>query len=49
MQHSKSKLIKPHFHNKVERKIFDIQEVLLIKKGVLKGDFYLYKKLLIEF
>ena len=46
MQHPKGKVIEPHFHNKVERKIFDTQEVLLIKEGVLKVDFYLNKKLL---
>ena len=45
MQHPKGKIIEPHFHNRVERKITDTQEVLLIKEGVLKVDFYTNKLL----
>ena len=45
MQHPKGKIIESHFHNRVERKINDTQEVLLIKEGVLKVDFYTNKLL----
>lgn len=32
--------IPPHVHNKVQREVFYTQEVLLIKKGKVKIDFY---------
>lgn len=32
--------IAPHVHNKVQREVFYTQEVLLIKKGKVKIDFY---------
>jgi mannose-6-phosphate isomerase-like protein (cupin superfamily) len=32
--------ITPHVHNKVQREVFYTQEVLFIKKGKLKIDFY---------
>ena len=32
--------IAPHVHNKVQREVFYTQEVLFIKKGKLKIDFY---------
>jgi hypothetical protein len=32
--------IAPHMHNKVQREVFYTQEVLFIKKGKLKIDFY---------
>ena len=40
MKHPKGKVIEPHFHNPVKRTIYDTQEVLYIKKGTLKVDFY---------
>ncbi|MFH1461689.1 MAG: hypothetical protein ABIF12_01965 [bacterium] len=40
MKHSKGKTIEPHIHNKVERNVFLTQEVLFIKKGKLRVDFY---------
>tara|TARA_B110000259_G_C13831621_1_gene328890 strand:+ start:66 stop:461 length:396 start_codon:yes stop_codon:yes gene_type:complete len=40
MKHPKGKVIEPHFHNSVKRIIYDTQEVLYIKKGILKVDFY---------
>ncbi len=32
--------ISPHIHNKVQREVFYTQEVLFIKKGRVKVDFY---------
>lgn len=40
MNHSKGKIIDPHYHNPVERNVVYTQEVLIIKKGKLKVDFY---------
>ena len=40
MKHPKDKIIEPHFHKPVKRIIYDTQEVLYIKKGTLKVDFY---------
>lgn len=40
MQHPKGHEIVPHFHNEVHRTIKYTQEVLVIKKGKLRTDFY---------
>ncbi len=40
MNHPKGKIIAPHYHNPVERNVIYTQEVLIIKKGKLKVDFY---------
>lgn len=40
MKHPKGHKIQPHFHNRVSRTIFYTQEVLVIKKGKLRTDFY---------
>jgi mannose-6-phosphate isomerase-like protein (cupin superfamily) len=40
MQHPKGKLIDPHVHNPVPREVHYTQEVLFIRKGKLKVDFY---------
>ena len=40
MNHPKGKEIQPHLHNKVSREVHLTQEVLLIKKGKLRVDFY---------
>jgi len=40
MQHPKGKLIEPHTHNMVPRNITYTQEVLIIKRGRLRVDFY---------
>ena len=40
MNHGKGKIIEPHYHNPVERNVVYTQEVLIIKKGKLKVDFY---------
>ena len=40
MSHPKGKVIEPHIHKNIERQVFYTQEVLLIKEGKLKVDFF---------
>lgn len=40
LQHPKGKIIAPHVHNPVERNVQFTQEVLFIRKGKLRVDFY---------
>jgi len=40
MHHSAGKVIPPHLHNSVTREISYTQEVLIIKRGRLRADFY---------
>lgn len=40
MHHPSGKKIDAHVHNEVHRSILNTQEVLVIKKGVLRVDFY---------
>jgi mannose-6-phosphate isomerase-like protein (cupin superfamily) len=40
IRHPAGKVIDPHIHNPVPREVLYTQEVLLIKKGRLKVDFY---------
>lgn len=40
MKHPKGHVIFPHIHNEVKRDVFLTQEVLIIKKGKLRVDFY---------
>lgn len=40
MQHPSGKIIDPHVHNPIRREVQYTQEVLLIKKGRLRVDFY---------
>ena len=40
MHHEKGHVILPHVHNTVKREIFFTKEVLFIKKGKLRCDFY---------
>ena len=40
MKHSKGYIISPHTHNIVPRKVLLSQEVLYIKKGEVRVDFY---------
>ena len=40
IRHLPGKLIEPHIHNPVQREVLYTQEVLVIKKGVLRVDFY---------
>ncbi|MHC5596177.1 MAG: hypothetical protein ACYTXC_09510 [Nostoc sp.] len=40
MRHPTGKIIEPHVHNPVPREVQYTQEVLFIKKGKLRVDFY---------
>ncbi|MBF0286804.1 MAG: hypothetical protein HQM14_03225 [SAR324 cluster bacterium] len=40
MRHSPGKTILPHFHNPVPREVIYTQEILFMKKGSLRVDFY---------
>jgi len=40
IKHPTGKIIQPHLHNQVHREVNFTQEVLLIKKGRLRVDFY---------
>lgn len=40
MQHQAGKIIEPHLHNPVAREVHFTQEVLFIKRGKLRVDFY---------
>ena len=40
IHHPSGKIIDPHCHNPVSREVLYTQEVLVIKKGVLRVDFY---------
>lgn len=40
MHHKRGHEIVPHFHNRVERTVHYTQEVLIIKEGRLRVDFY---------
>jgi len=40
MRHPPAKVIEPHVHNPVSRNVHYTQEVLFIKKGKLRVDFY---------
>lgn len=44
MHHPVGKLIQPHVHNPVPREVHYTQEVLFIRKGRLRIDFYTEKK-----
>ena len=48
MNHPTGKVIQPHIHNPVPRKVLYTQEVLFIKKGKLKVNFYSDDKKLLE-
>lgn len=40
MKHPKGKIIQPHVHNPVKREVHYTKEILFIKKGKLRVDFY---------
>lgn len=40
ISHSEGKVIEPHIHNPVPREVKNTQEILFIKKGKLRVDFY---------
>lgn len=44
MHHPKGHIIQPHIHNEVKREILYTKEVLVIKKGKLRCDFYSDKR-----
>lgn len=48
MQHKKGHLIEPHVHNLVKREVHYTKEVLFIKKGKLRVDFYSDDKVYVE-
>lgn len=48
MNHPKGKVIDPHVHNPVKREVHYTQEVLLIKNGKLRVDFYTEEQEYIE-
>ena len=48
MRHPKGKIIEPHIHNSVPRQVEYTQEVLFIKKGKIKVDFYTDQKQFLE-
>ena len=48
MHHPAGKIIEPHVHNRVFREVHYTQEVLFIKKGKLRVDFYDEKQIYLE-
>lgn len=48
MNHPKGKIIDPHVHNIVKRQVHLTQEVLVVKTGKLRVDFYTDKKEYLE-
>jgi mannose-6-phosphate isomerase-like protein (cupin superfamily) len=40
MRHPSGKIIEPHVHNSVRREVFFTNEVLFLKKGRIRVDFY---------
>ena len=40
MNHPKDHKILPHIHNKVQRQVYYTQEVLFVRKGKMRVDFY---------
>ena len=48
MKHQKGKIIEPHVHNLVKREVHYTKEVLFIKKGKLRVDFYSVDQLYLE-
>lgn len=48
MKHPKGKIIDPHVHNIVKRQVYLTQEVLVIKSGKLRVDFYTNEKEYLE-
>ena len=48
MSHPAGKEIQPHIHKKVQREVHFTQEILFIRKGKLKVDFYTDEKEFLE-
>jgi len=48
MKHPPGKIIEPHIHNDVPRSVKKTQEVLFLRKGKLRVDFYSEEKVYLE-
>lgn len=48
MQHPKGHIIEPHVHNSVKREVHYTKEVLVLRKGKLRVDFYTDDKHYVE-
>lgn len=48
MRHPTGKTIAPHFHNFIQREVYRTQEVLFIKRGRIRVDFYGSDRTLID-
>lgn len=48
MRHAAGYRVQPHLHNKVQRNIIGTQEVLFIKTGMIKIDFYSCEQVYLE-
>ena len=48
MKHPEGKIILPHVHNEVKRQVHFTQEVLVIKSGKIRVDFYTQSKEYLE-
>lgn len=48
MNHPTARVIPPHVHNSVHREVFCTQEVLFLKRGKLRVDFYDEKRKYLE-
>jgi mannose-6-phosphate isomerase-like protein (cupin superfamily) len=48
MKHSAGKIIQPHIHKSVQRKVHFTQETLFIKRGKLQVDFYSTQQIFLE-
>jgi mannose-6-phosphate isomerase-like protein (cupin superfamily) len=48
MRHSAGKVISPHIHNPILREVFYTQEVLVIRSGRIRVDFYNMEKAYLE-
>jgi hypothetical protein len=48
MNHPASKIIQSHIHNRIKREVDFTREVLIIKKGRIRIDFYLDQKQFLE-
>jgi mannose-6-phosphate isomerase-like protein (cupin superfamily) len=48
MNHPQGKVIEPHVHNPVRREVYNTQEVLILKKGKLRVDFFTEEQTYLE-
>jgi len=45
MKHPEGKIIEPHVHNSVQRQVHFTKEVLFIRKGKIRVDFYTHEQI----